>query len=226
MKLYIPLLVIGLLLFSSCYHEPKIIGDGPLKLDDISFNFSVVRFYDDKDLFNCKKQLCLTLDTVTKDDEWYNPKPAGLYYSQATYSNDRILAKFEGSEFYGLNMVSTLDHKLIAIAAVIAKINIDESKAFIDKTTKKYGRFEERKADFMGINYPVYTWKLKDRILQYSPVLDNEQNALKIEKDMNTGTIKEGKKNPHYKGYFYIIKSGYTDFVKYNVSSGDFVIFD
>ncbi|TDO24290.1 hypothetical protein [Pedobacter duraquae] len=213
------------ILLASCQGEPKIIGDSPLKLDNIDFNFNVVKFYDDSALFNGKKDIIIRKE-VEEDGDWGAEKPVNIQYHQVSYSSDHILAKFEGLSCYGLNMVTTMDNKLMVISAVVSEMSKDESDDFIAAMTKKYGKSQKRENTFIELKYPIYRWELKDRVLQYSPVFNDESNTIKLEADGNDGKLKAGKPNPHYKGYIYITKKQYEKQVFGTLHSGDFVFYD
>ena len=216
---------ISCILLASCQKQPKIIGDSPLKLDDIDFNFNVVSFYGDSALFNGKKDIIFKKE-VEEDGDLGAEKPVNIQYHQVGYDRDLILAKFEGLSCYGMNMATTMDNKLMVINAVVAEMSKEESDEFIANMTKKYGPYQKRENTFIELKYPIYRWDLKDRILQYSPIFNDESNTIKLEADGDDGKLKAGKPNPHYKGYIYIVKKQYEQQVFGALHSGDFVFCD
>ena len=165
----------------------------------------------------------IQIDTIADDNFIGKEKPLRIEYRQRSYSSRDVLAKVDDYEYNAVNLATTLDGKIMLISAVVGKTTINDSNDLVAYLTKKYGKPVKTNGDFASKNFDIYTWQLKDRMIRYSMVLDNEESTLKIEVDQERKQIKGGDKNPHYTGYIFVIKNEYKDKIFEYPSSGDFV---
>jgi hypothetical protein len=168
----------------------------------------------------------LQVDTISEGKFIDSEKPVRIEYQQLSFSYQDILAKFGNEEFNAVNLATTIDGKIMLVNALIGKTDLKQTKTFIEKLDKKYEKSTKTKGEFSDKKYDIFTWQLKDRIMRYTTVLDNEENVLKIEIDEENKKIRNGGKNPHYKGYLFIIKKQYKNQIFGKLSSGDFVFFE
>jgi len=73
-----------------------------------------------------------------------------------------------------------MDGKIMLISAVVGKTTINTTNDLVGYLTKKHGKPVKTKGEFVSKNFDIYTWQLKDRMIRYSIVLDNEENTLKL----------------------------------------------
>lgn len=208
------------------------IAEEPLQLENFDFNTKLstllpekTKSKDYKGYYELKSEM-LKVDTISEGEFIDSEKPVRIEYHQLSFSYQDILAKFGNEEFNAVNFATTIDGKIMLVNALIGKTDLKQTKAFIEKLDKKYGKSTKTKGEFSDKKYDIFTWQLKDRIMRYTTVLDNEENVLKIEIDEENKKIRNGDKNPHYKGYIFIIKKEYKDQIFGKVSSGDFVFLE
>ena len=233
MKKLLLFLTIPLLMTACSGQENSVPGSlakQPLQLEDFDFNtkFSTILPEDTKSkeyagYYQVKSEM-LEVDTISDGELIGSEKPVRIEYRQRSFSFGDVLANFGKYEFNALNFATTLDGKFMVLSAVAGKTELKEANNLMETLDKKYGKSTKTKGEFVGKNFDMYTWQLKDRIIRYSLVLDNEENTMKIEVDDQK--ISNGKKDPHYKGYLFVIKKEYKDKIFDNVSSGDFVFLD
>lgn len=209
---------------------PASLAKQPLQLEDFDFNtkFSTILPENTKSkeytgYYQVKSEM-LQVDTISDGEFIGSEKPVRIEYRQRSFSYGDILANFGEYEFNAVNFATTLDGKIMLINAVVGKTDLKEVNNLLETLDKKYGKSTKTTGEFVSKNFDIYTWQLKDRIIRYSLVLDKEENTMKIEVDDHK--IKSGEKEPHYKGYLYVIKKEYKDKIFDNVSSGDFVFLD
>ena len=209
---------------------PASLAKQHLQLEDFDFNtkFSTILPEDTRSkeyagYYQVKSEM-LEVDTISDGELIGSEKPVRIEYRQRSFSTRDVMANFGSYEFNAVNFATTLDGKIMFINAVVGKTELNEAKSLMETLDKKYGKSTKTKGEFVGKNFDIYTWQLKDRIIRYSLVLDDEENTMKIE--VNDQKISNGKKDPHYKGYLFVIKKEYKDKIFDNVSSGDFVFLD
>ncbi len=208
------------------------IAEEPLQLENFDFNTKLSALLPEKTkskvysgYYELKSEL-LKVDTISDGEFIGSEKPVRIEYRQQSFSSQDILAKFGNEEFNAVNLATTIDGKIMVLNALIDKTDLKQTKDFIETIDKKYGKSAKTKGEFSDKNYDIFTWQLKDRIIRYTTVLDKEENTLKIEIDEENKKIMNGDKNPHYKGYIFIIKKEYKSQIFGKVSSGDFVFLE
>ena len=209
---------------------PASLAKQPLQLEDFDFNtkFSTILPEDTKSkeyagYYQVKSEM-LEVDTISDGEFIGSEKPVRIEYRQRSFSTRDVLANFGSFEFNAVNFATTLDGNIMMINAVVGQTELKEVNSLKEKLDKKYGKSTKTTGEFVGKNFDIYNWQLKDRIIRYSLVLDDEENTMKLEIDGHK--ISSGKKDPHYKGYLFVIKKEYKDKIFDNVSSGDFVFLD
>lgn len=235
MKKLLLLLAILSSMISCIGQENRIVTsivEEPLQLENFDFRTKLSILLPEKTkskeyngYYELKSEM-LRVDTISDGEFIGSGKPVRIEYHQQSFSNEDILAKFGNEEFNAVNLATTLDGKIIFLNALIDKTDLKQTKVFIETLDKKYGKSTKTKGKFSDINFDIFTWQLKDRIIRYTTVFDNEENVLKIEVDKENKKIMNGDKNPHYKGYIFIIKKEYKDQIFGKVSSGDFVFLE
>jgi len=165
----------------------------------------------------------IEIDTISDDNFVEDEKPVRIEYRQRSYASRDVLAKFDDHEYNAVNLATTMDGKIMLISAVVGNTTIDDTNDLAAYLTKKHGKPVKSKGEFANKNFDITTWQLKDRMIRYSLVLDNEDNTLKIQADQGSKQITGGEKTPHYTGYIFVIKNEYKDKILENRSSGDFV---
>jgi hypothetical protein len=220
-----------LLLFISCGGQTKPIGEQPLDLSHFNFDTKITVFYPNKNkskdykgyyAITTKYNSQLVEKDTTFIDEYSDHKKAmGIEYRQQSSSNIDTLAVFEKQIFNKINVATTLDNKVKVICAVADEMSITESQSFIKTLSDKYGKCKKSESEFFG-KYFIYEWQTNNAIIKYSSVFNNESTTLKIIVDKTKNTIKQGNNEPHFEGYFYLIKKEYIGGIE-NLKTGDFV---
>lgn len=205
------------------------LAEEPLQLEQFDFNTKLATLLPEETrskeysgYYKVKSEM-LEVDTVSDGEFIGSEKPVRIEYRQRSFSSRDILANFGSSKFNALNFATSLDGEIMLINAVAGQTDKEQSRDLIETLDKKYGKATPSQGEFINRKFDMYTWQLKDRIIRYSLVLDNEENTLKIEVDNEQKTIKNGEKEPHYQGYLFIIRKGYEDNIFGKASSGDFV---
>lgn len=200
----------------------KSLSDGSLQLENFDFKtrISTLLPEDTKSkeyagYYQVKSEM-LEVDTVSDGEFIGSEKPVRIEYRQRSFSTRDIMANFDDFDFNAVNLVTSMDGKLMLVNAVAAETDKVKTEDFVSKLSKKYGNSKKTKGEFAEQNFDIYTWQLKDRIIRYCVVLDDEKNTLKI----------AGGKNPHYQSYLYIVKKEFQNQIFGKVSSGDFVYFE
>ena len=166
------------------------------------------------------KSEVIGVDTIYDGEFIGAEKPVRIEYRQTIFSNKDVLARFDDFEFNAINFATTIKGKMMVFNAVAGNITLKETERFVELLDEKYGKSKKSNENFIE-PYDVYTWKLKDRIIKYCIVADDEKNTMKIEVDEKNNSIKNRVKEPHLKGYIYIIKNEYAQQIIGEMSSGD-----
>jgi hypothetical protein len=141
------------------------------------------------------------------------------------FSYEDVIARFGDFEFNAINFATTVTGKLMVFNAVAGKVSLKETQSFVQLFNDKYGKAAKTKGEFIK-PFDIYTWQLKDRIIKYCVVSEDDSNALKVGTDKNQHTVKQGKKETYLKAFIYIIKKEYADQVIGQMSSGDLLYCD
>lgn len=220
------------LLPAICSGQIKPIGEEPLILEKLDFNTKINALYPDKnksDEFKDHYKIfadsipgfhLVVKETIYENEFDESKKPIGIEYRQQSSSSQNVLAVFGKQSFNKINVATTVDNKIKVIGAVATKISESESGNFIEYLTKKYGAFKKLKGEF-GKTFHIYEWKTKDRTFRYAPIFNDEQNTLRVKIDENKKSVIPIKKEPHFEGYFYVIKNGFMQSMN-SIKSGDF----
>jgi hypothetical protein len=209
----------------SCQAQPDkkpyapIIGETPLILESVDFNLNILQFYSNKNVFNGSTGFVIEKKTVYGDEYEGEPKkkPVIRYDQIATFSKD-TLALFGKQPFCTLNTATTLDNKLMIISAKTAKINQQESNNIINVLTKKYGQYHRDSGQFVR-KFEVYLWKLKDRIIQYTPLPYDPNSILYISVGEEPKTNQQKETGLYYEGCLFILKNEFVNEVMDKISS-------
>ncbi|MFI0430157.1 hypothetical protein [Mariniflexile sp. HMF6888] len=208
------------------------IAEAPLQLENFDFNTKLSTLLPEKTkskeyhgYYQLKSEM-MEVDTISDGAFVGSEKPIRIEYKQQSFSSRDILAKFGNEKFNAVNLVTTMDGKIMLVNALIGETDVAKTKRFVETLDKKYGVGVKSKGEFIDQSFDIYTWTLKDRIIRYSLVIDNEANTLKIEVDEENKKIMNGEKKAHYKGYIYVVKSEYKDQIFGEVGSGDFVFLE
>ncbi len=158
--------------------------------------------------------------TVYDDEYGENRKPIWTEYRQRSFSSRDELAKVDKFNFNTVNLATALDGELMVVNGVVGRMAENEIEAFVKFLNKKYGTAIKTKGEFMK-PFDIYTWKLKDRLIKYVPLFDNEASTLNVEVDKDNNTIKGGEKKPHYKGLVFVVNHKHAEKVVGNFHTGD-----
>lgn len=215
-----------LVLMNSCHGQTRSLAKNILRLENFDFSTPVSTLlpadtkdssYDD--VYNVKNTSLQKF--VSRENDYTDEgKPLWYEYRQFSSRSSDELARYDDFVFNTFNMVVSLEEEIIVFNAIASDLTKQESDQFIELLTKKYGSAEQTEGEFMD-SYEIYTWKLKDRILKYVPLYDDESNTLKIAIDQENKTLEEGEKRPHYRVLFYVINAKYSDLVIGNFHTGD-----
>jgi len=218
------LLLLALLLIG-CKKEPAI------ELEDFNLNSKVSTFVSDKNKYKTYtnyyqiKSEIIGADTVSDGELIGSEQPIRIDYKQQMFSYEDVIARFGDFEFNAINFATTVTGKLMVFNAVAGKISLKETQSFVQLFNDKYGKAAKTKGEFIK-PFDIYTWQLKDRIIKYCVVSEDDSNALKVGTDKNQHTVKQGKKETYLKAFIYIIKKEYADQVIGQMSSGDLLYCD
>ncbi|WP_027388666.1 hypothetical protein [Chryseobacterium gregarium] len=220
------IIVLSTLLFlTNCKKEEAI------ELQDFNFNNKTSAYFSDKDKYKTYdnyyqiKSEVIGADTIYDGEFIGSEKPVRIEYKQEMFSYNDVLARFDDFNFNAINFATTLEGKMMVFNAVAGKISSKETEKFVELLDGKYGKSKKTKETFIK-PYDIYTWQLKDRIIKYCIVGDNENNTMKIETDETGSSINNGAKEPHLKAYLYIIKNEYAKQIIGIMSSGDLLYCD
>lgn len=200
--------------------QAKPIGQAPLNLLKFDFDTKITDLYPDKyksqkwddyyDLPVGEDTRLVQRDTTFVDEFSEDQKAIGVEYRQVSSSSGDELALADKQAFSSISIATSLAGKIKAIGAEASEITDKETKNFIESLTKKYGNYKKLEGDFMS-KFVIYEWEAGDRIFRYATIFTDEKNTMKLEVDKDKGTIKEGERNPHHDGYFFVINK---DFLK------------
>ncbi|ETZ22163.1 hypothetical protein [Pedobacter sp. V48] len=218
------LLLLALLLIG-CKREPAI------ELEDFNLDSKVSTYVSDKNKYKTYtnyyqiKSEVIGADTVSDGEFIGSEQPVRIDYKQQMFSYKDVIARFGDFEFNAINFATTITGRLMVFNAVAGKISLEETQRFVQLLNYKYGKAVRTKGDFIKPFY-IYTWQLKDRIIKYCVVSEDDSSNLKIVADKDQQTIKEEKKETYLKAFIYIIKKEYADQVIGEMSSGDLLYCD
>ena len=200
--------------------QVKPIGQAPLNLLKFDFDTKITDLYPDKyksekwdnyyDIPVGEETRMVQRDTTFINEFSQDQKAVGVEYRQMSSSSGDELALADKQAFSSISIATSIEGKIKAIGAQTSEITNEQAKNFVENLTTKYGKCKKLEGDFMS-KFTIYEWEAGDRIFRYATVYTDEQNTLKLEIDKDKGTIKEGGRNPHHNGYFFVINK---DFVK------------
>lgn len=229
------LLAASALMFTSCEGQVKPIGEAPLDLEKFSFNTKVNDLipekYKSKDYqdayeieINGEKENSIMFQRDSTFSRQFTPerKAIGLEYRQGNWGMDDQIAVFQNQYFQKINIASTLDGKIKALGCVADELTKSQADNLLKILTTKYGTSKTMKSSW-NEKLTIHEWTKKNRIIRYVTSFTNENNTMKIVVDKTQGTISEGKKEPHYLGYLFIIDSALKSEVFGKMNTGDFV---
>lgn len=214
-----------LLFLSSCKKEEAV------ELEDFNFNNGTSVYFSDKDKYKTYdnyyqiKSEVIVMDTIYDGEFIGAEKPIRIEYRQTIFSNKDVLARFDDFEFNAINFATAINGKMMVFNAVAGNISLKETEKFVELLDEKYGMSKKTQESFIE-PYNVYTWKLKDRMIKYCIVVDDESDTMKIEVNEKNNSIKNGVKEPHFKAYIYIIKNEYAKQIVGQMSSGDLLYYN
>lgn len=197
----------------------KSLSEASLQLENFDFNTKLSTLLPEETkskeyagYYKVKSEM-IEVDTISDGEFIGSEKPVRVEYRQRSFSTRDVLANFDDFEFNAINLVTDMNGKLMLINGVAGETDKGKTEDFVSKLNKKYGNSKKTKGEFVGQNFDIYTWHLKDRIIRYCVVFDDEKSTLKI----------GGDKNPHYQSYLYVIKKEFQNQIFGKVNSGDFV---
>lgn len=231
-RLLLPLFFI---ISSSYQSQIKPIGEAALDLENFSFN---TKF---KDLIP-EKYKSKTHENVyeveikgdrhnaimfQKDSTYANQfkperKAIGLEYRQGNWRMDDRLAVFQNQYFQKINLATAFDGTIKALGCVADELTKNEAEKLLKTLTAEFGTSKTMISSW-NKKLTIHEWTKKDRIIRYVTSFTNEENTMKIVIDKTEGTLTEGKKEPHYLGYLFIINPALKSEVLGKMNTGDFV---
>jgi hypothetical protein len=213
------LLLLAILLFIiSCNGnktpKAKSLSEETLELENFDFDTKISTLVPEKNKKVTKygehyelKSEMMIVDTITNGD---SGQPIRIRYNPLSYTLEDAMAKFDEFDFNAISLETTLGGKIMAVNGLVEKISLSETQVFIDLLNKKYGKAIQTKGDFVR-PFDIFTWQLKDRIIKYCIVINNETNTMKIVVDNENKEIKKGKKEQYFGAYIYLIKNEYAE---------------
>lgn len=236
MKNYIlSLFAVSSLIFTSCEGQVKPIGEAPLDLENFSFNTKfadlIPEKYKSKTYENVyeieintdrHKTIMFQRDSTFSNQFTKERKAIGLEYRQGNWGMDDELAVFKNQYFQKVNLATTLDGKIKALGCLADELTKTESENLLKMLTAKFGTSKTMKSSW-NKKLTIHEWTKKDRIIRYVTSFTNEENTMKIVLDETKGTIEEGKKEPHYLGYLFIVNAAMKSEIFGKMNTGDFV---
>lgn len=235
MRKYIKLLLpICVSLVTSCEGQVKPIGESPLDLEKFSFNTKVSELISEKHkskdytyVYELKVKGRENTIMFQRDSTYSNQfsagrKAIGLEYRQGNWSTDDQLAVFQNQYFQKINIASTLDGKVKALGCVADELTKSQAENLLKILTAKFGASKKMTSSWND-KLTIHEWTKKDRIIRYVTSFTNEENTMKIVIDQSKGTLSEGKREPHYLGYLFIINPDLKSEVFGKMNTGDFV---
>lgn len=221
------ILLLTIALFNlSCAQDVKSLDEAPLQLENFDLSTPISTLLPEKTKikemngYYKLKFATLQKDTVYEDKFSEHAKPKWIEYHQGSYSSRGQLAQFGSFNFNVVNFVTSLDDKIWLANALVGEITLEEVQRFIAFMDSKYGKAVKSQGEFFK-PFDIYTWDLKDRIIKYSVVHDNEESTLKLEIDADRKTIEAGKKKQHYKAYIYVAGKENAGKVFEGMTTGD-----
>lgn len=198
--------------------QVKPIGQAPLNLLKFDFDTKITDLYPDKyksekwdnyyDIPVGEETRMVQRDTTFLNEFSENQKAVGVDYRQMSSSSGDELALADKQAFSSISVATSIEGKIKAIGAQTSEITNEQAKNFVENLTTEYGKYKKLEGDFMS-KFTIYEWEAGDRIFRYATIYSDEKNTMKLEIDKDKGTIKEGERNPHHNGYFFVINKDY-----------------
>jgi hypothetical protein len=216
------LLIFAILPFIiSCNGQEKPIAislaEEPLQLENFDFETKISTLVPEKnkvinkygEYYKLKSEIMI-VDTI-KDREFIESEQLiRIQYGQGGYTFQDALAKFRDFDFNAISLATTLGGKIMIVNGLVGKIDLYETQDFIKLLNKKYGKAIQTKSEFVR-PFDIFTWQLKDRIIKYCIVGNDETNTIKFVVDNENKEIDNGKKEQYFEAYIYIIKNEYAE---------------
>jgi len=205
--------------------------ESAIELEDFNLDSKLSTFVSAKNkhktytnYFEIKSEI-IGADTVSDGEFIGSEQPIRIDYKQQVFSKEDVIARFGDFEFNAINFATTITGQLMVFNGVAADISLKQTQSFVRLLNEKYGKAATTKGSFIK-PFDIYTWKLKDRIIKYCVVPDDDSNTLKVVVDKDQQSIKERNKEAYFKGFLYIIKKEYADQVIGKMDSGDLLYCD
>lgn len=213
-------------LIVSCNGQTMPLDQAALDLEQLDFSTRVSALLPERtrekkyDGWYQVKSSSIEKVTVYDDEFDENRKPIWTEYRQRSFSSRDELAKVDKFGFNTVNLATSLDGELMVVNGVAGRMSLNDIEEFVKILNKKYGEAIKTKGEFMK-PFDIYTWKLKDRLIKYVPLFDDESNTLNVVVDKDNNTIKGGEKKPHYKGLVFVINHKHVEKVVGNFHTGE-----
>lgn len=206
-----------LFLSAICYGQTKSVAEQPVDLEKFSFNTKIEvlipeRYRDETDTdyesyrFTSRNR---TPNSFTKRalfiDE-NNPQKGilGTEFYQSISATTDTLAVFKNYAFNKINFALDKNNQIYVVCGVAGEMTKKELNDFVKLLTRQYGVYKKHKGK-SAQNLTIYEWQLKDKIIRYSTVFNNESDFIK--QPVTNGVDSDPTaQEPHYEGYLYLIK--------------------
>ena len=235
MKNNITILLLSIILFTTCNAQTKPIGEEPLNLENFSFDTKISDLYPEKnknasfkgyyDIKGAVHSQLVVKDTIYIDKYSENKKATGIEYRQQSSTSIDTMAVFEKQPFQKINAATTINGQIKVINAVADELTQQQSNGLIKKLVNKYGKPKKLKNSWNEA-FTIYEWTTKSKIIRFVSAYDDESTTMKIAINKENKTITSGEKEPHYVGYLFIINSLLKAEVFGKMKTGDFVFLD
>ena len=220
-----------LLFFISC-KSPEYDID-VIDLNDVSFNLNAEKFYAKSQnreyiKFTSEKQF-VEKDTLTAYDmdlEDDKKQIVSFQYNVKTYAVEDSVAIFKGVYFGTLSAMTDEKYNLMLLNAITKCDNATYDK-LMQQLIKEYGKPEITEKTTGFVTNKLYTWTLKDRLIQIIPetVLDLEdEKVLLTEKDKEY--VKDIQKSHLKEIYLFICDLKYEERLRGKLHSGSWLHFE
>lgn len=218
------------LVFSAGYSlgQSYAFGEKPLKLDKLDFGMDVKKFYpvryewpEFKDYYwipvgKSKDELSVVKNTEPE----FSDEPQWIAYYQKNSCNDHKLASIGGFTFCKLQLITTLQDKLMLVCAYSGEIVPQELLVYLEK---RYGVHETKQHISFGKEYDVYTWDASDRLIKYAVGENSDRGVLGLNIDQESKTIEQFEPEKHYESRIFIIKKEHAATLVGNMNTEDFI---
>jgi hypothetical protein len=225
--LFIPILM----LMGACEAQVKSLDKAPLDLEKFDFSTKMstllpesTKNKENSDWYRVKN-MSMSRDTVFSDEYGSDPKPKWLEYRNRSSSSGDTIASFLDLQFNSANFATTIDDKIMVANGIVSEISESEYKKLVTVLNTKYGVAVKTQGEFFK-PFDIYTWTLKDRIIKFVPLFDDERSTMKIVVDKDNKTISNAEKTPHYRALLYVIDKKYADQVIGKFNTGDLLYCD